>query len=153
MKSMNFAQFESYSSGVKWEQGGWIFIRGSKNSEGKNYLFAAPAKYIDNLARYKSSGKSGAPANMVTFYPEFYGIGMDKFSNPVAIKVPSDPEYLKKWMGLSNPNVVLNNNKTPFWKVTITNKSLNKVLKDHEMWFRNDKSLVFPFVKEKNSIS
>ena len=75
---------------------------------------------------------------------------MDKFNNPIAVKVPSDSEYLKKWVGISNQNVVLNKNKTPFWRATISVKDLNKILKDHEMWFRNDKNLVFPLIKEGN---
>lgn len=149
METLNFSQFESYSGGPKWEQGGWIFLKGTKNKEGKNYLFAAPVKYLDNLARSKSSGKPGAPANMVTFYPEFYGIGMDKFNTPVAVKVPSDLEYLKKWIGISNHNIVLNNNKTPFWRSTIVKKNLNQILADHKMWFINDKELVFPYVAKK----
>lgn len=149
MKSMNFSQFESFSSNFRWEQGGWIFLLGPKNKEGKSYLFAAPVKYLNNLARYKSSGSSGIPANMVTFYPEFYGIGMDEFGNPIAVRVSSDLEYLKKWIGISNQNVVLNNNKTPFWRVTISIKDLKKVLKDYETWFRSDNSLILPFLKKK----
>jgi len=149
MEFMDFSQFESFSSGPKWEQGGWVFIKGVKNKENKNYLFVAPIKYLDNLARQKSSGNPGSPANMVTFYPEFYGIGMGDYNVPIAVKVPSDLEYLKKWVGISNYNVVLNNNKTPFWRVTAVNKNLRKILNDHTSWFINDRELILPRIIKK----
>lgn len=149
MRFLDFPQFESSSESFKWEQGGWVFIKGTKNKEGKNYLFVAPVKYVEILARQKSGGAPGVPASMAILYPEFYGIGLDKFRNPVPIKVPESEEYLKKWMGLSNARVVLNHNKTPYWKSTISNKNLNQILRDRTSWFISDETLAIPTVQEK----
>ena len=130
----------------EWKQGGWVFLVGKPNSEGKSYLFCAPVKYIQNLARTKVSGKPGIPANMVTLYPEFYGIGFDERSNPKTVKISPSLESIKKFIGLSNYNVVLNERKTPFWKTTIREGNLRRIMEDHKMWMKNDPRIIIPYL-------
>lgn len=143
----DFNQFESsISESIRWEQGGWIFIIGKPNKDKKSYLFMAQVKYVETLARKKADGKPGIPANMATLYTEFYGVGFDKQTNPILKKVSSDPQYLEKWLGISKPSIVLNNNKTPFWRETIIKKNEKEILPDYTMWLLNDKSLIIPYL-------
>lgn len=137
---------QELNENVKWEQGAWVFLLGKPDKEGKSYLFVAPIKYIQNLARTKVSGAPGVPANMVTLYPEFYGVGWDNFKNPKLAKISPSLESIKKHIGLSGYNVVLNERKTPFWRVTATEKNLDKILKDHVMWMINDPKLNIPYI-------
>jgi hypothetical protein len=130
----------------KWEQGGWVFLIGKPDKNQKSYLFCAPVKYVQTLERKKSDGKSGVPANMVTLYPEFYGIGWDQNTNPVTVKISPSLESIKKHIGLSGYNVVLNEKKTPFWRTTVLEKSLKKNLNDHKMWMLNDPRIVIPYL-------
>lgn len=131
---------------IKWEQGGWVLLRGNPNKEGKQFVFCAPVKYIQNLARQKADGKPGVPANMVTLYPEFYGIGWDENTNPKAVKISPSLESIKKHIGLSGYNVVLNEKKTPFWRNTVTERSLKKILNQYKLWMMNDPSIIIPYL-------
>jgi hypothetical protein len=130
----------------KWEQGGWVFLIGKPGKNGKNYLFCAPVKYVQTLARQKSSGHPGAPANMVTLYPEFYGVGFDENTNPIVAKISPSLQSIQKHIGLSGYNVVLNERKTPFWRNTVVEKSLKKVLDEHKLWMINSPDLEIPFL-------
>jgi hypothetical protein len=137
---------EDMNENVKWQQGGWVFLLGKPEKDGKSYLFVAPIKYLQNLARTKAGGAPGIPANMVTLYPEFYGVGWDNSRNPKLAKISPSLESIKKHIGLSGYNVVLNERKTPFWKVTANEKNLNKILNDHVMWMINDPKLNIPYI-------
>lgn len=136
----------AYEQNIKWEQGGWVFLVGTPDKEGKSYLFCAPVKYIQNLARTKVSGKPGVPANMVTLYPEFYGVAFDQSTNPKLVKISPSLESIKKHIGLSGYNVVLNERKTPFWRITTKEKDLMKLLNDHKRWMMNDPSIRIPYL-------
>lgn len=130
----------------KWEQGGWVFLIGKPDKNEKSYLFCAPVKYVQTLARQKSDGNPGVPANMVTLYPEFYGVAWDANTNPITVKISSSLDSIKKHIGLSGYNVVLNEKKTPFWKTTVLEKNIKKNLEDHKMWMINDPRIVIPYL-------
>lgn len=132
------------NKGVKWNQGGWLLIKGKPDKDGKSYVFAAQVKGVSELARYKSGGKQGIPVNMANLYPDFYGIIINSSGEIKGMKLISDPTYIEKWMGLKNYSVGLNKNKTLYWRDTITETSLNKVLKANEYSLKNSPDLIIP---------
>jgi hypothetical protein len=132
------------NTGVKWVQGGWLLIKGKPNSDGKSHVFAAQAKNVSELARYRADGKPGIPVNMVNLYPDFYGVILNSAGEIKAMKIASDNAYLDKWIGIKGPNIGLNKNKTINWRDTITETSLIKVLQSNEGMLRNSPDLILP---------
>ena len=132
------------NNSVKWNQGGWLLIKSKPNKEGKYHLFAAQVKGVSQLARYKFGGKEGSPVNMANLYPDFYGIVKNNSGEIRGMKLISDPAYIEKWTGLKNLSVGLNKNKTPNWRETITETSLNKVLKSQENFLNDSLDFIIP---------
>lgn len=141
----NILEYNQWNNqGIKWNQGGWLLIKGKPNKDGKSYVFAAQVKNVSELARYKAGGKSGIPVNMANLYPDFYGVVIDSSGQIKGMKLISDATYIEKWMGLKNLSVGLNKNKTLNWRETITETSLNKVLRSNEYTLRNSPDLIIP---------
>jgi hypothetical protein len=132
------------NNSIKWNQGGWLLIKGKPNKEGKSHIFAAQVRNVSQLARYKTSGKEGIPVNMANLYPDFYGIVTDSSGELKAMKLISDTAYIDKWIGLKNLSVGLNKNKTLNWRETIAETSLSKVLKSNEGLLKNSDEFIIP---------
>jgi hypothetical protein len=141
----NISEYNNWSNNaVKWNQGGWLLIKSKPNKEGKCYMFAAQVKNVSQLARYKFGGKDGVPVNMANLYPDFHGIVKNSSGEIRGMKLISDASYIEKWTGLKNLSVGLNKNKTPNWRETITETSLNKVLKSQESFLNDPTNFIIP---------
>jgi hypothetical protein len=127
----NFPTFEEFiGEAVEWNQGGIIFIVGKPDSNKQKNLYLARAMRVVTLQR------TNLPAEMVNLYPEIY-IVKEEDSRLVAKKIIYDNRSLKNSVGLSSLNVVLNKNKTPYWRNTIREIDLGKVLRDSYSLVKN----------------
>jgi hypothetical protein len=127
----NFPTFEEFiGEAVEWNQGGIIFIVGKPDSEKQKNLYLARAMRVVTLQR------TNLPAEMVNLYPEIY-IVKEEEGKLVAKKIMYDNRSLKNSVGLSSLNVVLNKNKTPYWRNTIRETDLGKVLRDSYSMVKN----------------
>jgi|LakMenEpi03Aug12_release.lakeMendotaPanAssembly.Ray.scaffolds.fasta_scaffold152344_4 hypothetical protein len=127
----NFPTFEEFiGEAVEWNQGGIIFIVGKPDSNKQKNLYLARAMRVVTLQR------TNLPAEMVNLYPEIY-IVKEEDSRLVAKKIMYDNRSLKNSVGLSSLNVVLNKNKTPYWRNTIREIDLGKVLRDSYSLVKN----------------
>jgi hypothetical protein len=139
-------EYENLNESVNWRQGGWVLIKGTQQKEDKCYLFAARIKNVLTFPRKKADGTPGVPVNMAALYPEFFGIGLS--DGKLAAKEIGElsPEYMKKWISITSPNVGLNYHKTVAWKETIAEISLGKVLSD-QSWLIKAPWIKLPDIK------
>lgn len=117
----SFEQFINES--VSWNQGGCLFLLGKAQKDGNKNLYLVRAKKISTLQR------ANIPAEMVNLYEDIY-IVKEENGMLKASKIMYDTKSLKNVLGLSSLNVVLNQHKTPFWRNTVRETEMNKVLKD-----------------------
>ena len=116
--------FEEFiTESAKWTQGGILLLLGKKLKSGKKKLFIVRAKNVSTLQR------ANLPAEMVNLYPDIY-IVREENGKLVGKQIMYDDKTLKNSLGLSSLNIVLNKNKTPYWRNTILETDLNKVLRE-----------------------
>jgi hypothetical protein len=130
-------EYETWiNESVRWNQGGWIFIKGKPQKDKLSYVFMAPVKYVTELNRIKKSGDQGMPVYMAVLYENMIILGKDKSGNVIGRRAMVTPEYLEKWVGMSGFKIGLNKNKTPEWRDTIYKTDPNAVLRENQGWLK-----------------
>ena len=119
---------------LNWSHDGWVFIKRITLPSGKSHVFLSRIKTLKNLKRMKMDGESAAPVNMALLRPEIYRIEKNQEGKLVTKRLTPTETFLKKFIGLDNFSVGLNNSKTPKWRDTISQTSLRNVLDDAENW-------------------
>jgi hypothetical protein len=133
----NLLEFENWNKKeIDWTQEGCLLVKGLPLENGKSHLFLFKIRTIRLLKRSKKDGEDGVPVYMATLYPEVYKVGYNIERKLIARKVMPTPEYLQRFVGLSEFNVGLNNNKTPYWRETVKEKSVKKVLDKALIWLQ-----------------
>jgi hypothetical protein len=131
---MQLKTFEEFlNESVDWKQGGYIFLLG-KPQKGQKNLYIVSVKSISTLQR------ANVAAEMVTLYDEIHQV-TEEDGRLVAKKIMYDQKLLKNTIGLSGMNVVLNKNKTPYWRYTIKETDMNKVLREAYTLVKNLKDV------------
>lgn len=142
----NVLEYQNWlNEGVSWVQEGWIFIKGKpqKDKDNMSYVFLCPVKYVNELGRMKVGNKEGMPVYMANLYEEIFILGRKDGKLVVKKAMPTE-KYLKNWVGMTGFNIGLNKNKTPNWRNTIIEKSMQKVIKDAEYWLPSEPWAIIP---------
>ena len=119
---------ESLNEDITENAGSVLLIKGTKLEDGTHRLYMTTIRKIMNLDRTKVSGDKGIPASMVVISNDIKRI--DREHGKLMVKDvywKSDASKLQA-LGLSNFNVVLNDEKTPLWRDTIKYKNPTQVV-------------------------
>lgn len=112
--------------------GGVIIIKGKKLEDGTQRLYVTTVSNVSELNRLKKDNSDGKPAKMVKINKNIARISVQDGRLKANYVSWSSDDALNKALNITQNSIVLNNNKTPLWWETLSEKNIQQAINKNQ---------------------